>query len=241
MRRKCSIILFSSSNKFIVPPINDNLEQQARALYKAWFVDFEPFDGAQPSNWATGKLKDILELKRDTIKAGKNTVLPYLPIDVIPMNTLALSDVKPNSEAKSSLITFAKDDIVIGAMRVYFHRVIIAPFDGITRTTCFVLRPIDDVYLSYGLFCCDQDSSIEYAQTTSKGSTMPYAIWDGGLGDMEIIIPDKETAHHFNEIVLPMIRVIQSSYNENLRLRELRDSLLPRLMSGELDVSSLDI
>ena len=195
----------------------------------------------RPDNWNIGKLKDILVLKRNAIKAGDNTVLPYLPIDVIPMNTFALSDIKPNSEAQSSLITFNKDDIVIGAMRVYFHRVVIAPFDGITRTTCFVLSPIDDEYLSYGLLCCDQDSSIEYAQTTSKGSTMPYAVWDGGLGDMEITIPDKDSAQRFNEVVLPMVRLIQSSYDENLRLRKLRDTLLPMLMSGELDISDIDI
>lgn len=70
---------------------------------------------------------------------------------------------------------------------------------------------------------------------------MPYAVWDGGLGDMEIPIPDPKTAHRFNEIVMPMIRIIQSSFAENKNLRELRDSLLPRLMSGELDVSDLDL
>ena len=180
-------------------------------------------------------------MKRNAIKTGENTELPYLPIDVIPMNTFALSDVKPNEEAQSSLITFDKDDIIIGAMRVYFHRVIIAPFAGITRTTCFTLKPSDSDYLCFGLLCCDQDSSIEYAQTTSKGSTMPYAVWDGGLGDMDIVIPDKETAHAFNEVVMPMIRTIQSSYEEIKHLRDLRDSLLPRLMSGEIDVSGLDL
>ena len=221
--------------------INNNLQEQARALYRSWFVDFEPFDGSKPSNWKNGRLKDVLSLQRFSIKAGENTSLPYLPIDIIPMNTFGLSDVKPNEEAQSSLITFSKDDIVIGAMRVYFHRVIIAPFDGITRTTCFTLRPFNADYLGFSLLCCDQDSSIEYAQQTSKGSTMPYAVWDGGLGDMEIPIPDPKTAHRFNEIVMPMIRIIQSSFAENKNLRELRDSLLPRLMSGELDVSDLDL
>ena len=221
--------------------INNNLQEQARALYRSWFVDFEPFDGSKPSNWKNGRLKDVLSLQRSSIKAGENTSLPYLPIDIIPMNTFGLSDVKPNEEAQSSLITFSKDDIVIGAMRVYFHRVIIAPFDGITRTTCFTLRPFNADYLGFSLLCCDQDSSIEYAQQTSKGSTMPYAVWDGGLGDMEIPIPDPKTAHRFNEIVMPMIRIIQSSFAENKNLRELRDSLLPRLMSGELAVSDLDL
>ena len=221
--------------------INDNLLAATQAIYKSWFVDFEPFDGSKPSNWKNGRLKDVLSLQRSSIKAGENTSLPYLPIDIIPMNTFGLSDVKPNEEAQSSLITFSKDDIVIGAMRVYFHRVIIAPFDGITRTTCFTLRPFNADYLGFSLLCCDQDSSIEYAQQTSKGSTMPYAVWDGGLGDMEIPIPDPKTAHRFNEIVMPMIRIIQSSFAENKNLRELRDSLLPRLMSGELDVSDLDL
>ncbi len=221
--------------------INENLQAQARTLYKAWFVDYIPFEGTQPNHWKKGKLKDILTLKRNAIKAGENTELPYLPIDVIPMNTFALSDIKPNEEAQSSLITFDKDDIIIGAMRVYFHRVIIAPFAGITRTTCFTLKPSDKDYLCFGLLCCDQDSSIDYAQSTSKGSTMPYAVWDGGLGDMDITIPDKDTAHEFNELVLPMIKAIQASYEENKHLRDIRDNLLPRLMSGKLNVSDIDL
>ena len=241
-QRRIASILRSLDDKIeLNTAINNNLQEQARALYRSWFVDFEPFDGSKPSNWKNGRLKDVLSLQRSSIKAGENTSLPYLPIDIIPMNTFGLSDVKPNEEAQSSLITFSKDDIVIGAMRVYFHRVIIAPFDGITRTTCFTLRPFNADYLGFSLLCCDQDSSIEYAQQTSKGSTMPYAVWDGGLGDMEIPIPDPKTAHRFNEIVMPMIRIIQSSFAENKNLRELRDSLLPRLMSGELDVSDLDL
>ena len=70
---------------------------------------------------------------------------------------------------------------------------------------------------------------------------MPYAIWEGGLGDMEIAIPTLEIAQEFNEIVLPMLRQIQNSYFENNRLREIRDGLLPRLMSGEFDISDIEI
>lgn len=221
--------------------INNNLEQQAKALFKSWFVDFEPFGNVMPDDWEIGKLKDVLRLKRQSIKAGSNTILPYLPIDVIPMRTFSVTDFKPNEEAQSSLITFDKDDIIIGAMRVYFHRVVIAPCDGITRTTCFTLSPYRKDFLSFALLYCDQDSSIDYAQSTSKGSTMPYAIWEGGLGDMEIVIPPLKIAQEFNEIVLPMLRQIQNSYFENRSLRELRDSLLPRLMSGELDVSDIDL
>lgn len=241
-QKKIGAILSSIDNKIEENnQINKNLEQQARSLFKAWFVDFDPFANTMLSDWKKGKLKDVLKLKRQSIKTGENTTLPYLPIDVIPMRTFALTDFKPNAEAQSSLITFDKDDIIIGAMRVYFHRVVLAPCDGITRTTCFTLAPYNNEYLSFALLCCDQESSIDYAQSTSKGSTMPYAIWEGGLGDMEIIIPTPEIAKKFNEIVLPMLRQIQNSYFENNRLREIRDALLPRLMSGEVDVSNLDL
>lgn len=241
-QKKIACILKDLDDKIAVNnEINKNLQHQARMLYKAWFEDLVPFHGQVPANWTTGKLKDVLQLKRNATKAGQNQELPYLPIDVIPMNTFALSEVKPNEDAQSSLITFDRDDIVVGAMRIYFHRVVLAPFPGITRTTCFTLAPYDGDYLSFSLLCCDQDSTIEYAQTTSKGSTMPYAVWDGGLGDMRITIPDKETAHNFNELVLPMLRHIQASFSENRNLKGLRDSLLPKLMSGEIDVSDLSI
>lgn len=221
--------------------INHNLQQQARAIYREWFVDFAPNVGIMPTDWRLGRLKDILRLKRNAIKVGDEPLLPYLPIDVIPMNTFALTEFRPNAEAQSSLITFDTDDIVIGAMRVYFHRVVLAPFRGITRTTCFVLTPYDSDYLAFGLLCCDQDSTIDYAQTTSKGSTMPYAVWDGGLGDMEIAIPPRAVAQKFNDIVKPMLRQIQASYFENLNLRNMRDSLLPKLMKGEIDVSEIEL
>ena len=221
--------------------INNNLEQQVRSLFKSWFLDFKPFGYTKPSDWKYGKLKDILKLKRQSIKVGADVTLPYLPIDIIPIRTFALTELKPNSEAKSSLITFDKDDIVIGAMRVYFHRVVLAPCDGITRTTCFILSPYHKEFLSFALLYCDQDSSIDYAQSTSKGSTMPYAIWEGGLGDMKIVIPPFEIAQSFNKLVLPMLRQIQNSYFENKSLKELRDALLPKLMSGELDVSDINL
>lgn len=221
--------------------INNNLEQQAQALFKSWFVDFEPFGGVMPDDWKKGRLKDILKLKKNTIKAGENNELPYLPIDIIPMHSLALTEFKPNNDAQSSLIAFDKDDILIGAMRVYFHRVIIAPCAGITRSTCFVLSPTDKNYLVYGLLLCNQKESIEFAQTTSKGSTMPYAVWEGGLGELEIIIPSNEVAVNFNNLLLPSIKKIQKSYFENSRLEALRDTLLPKLMSGEIDVSKVDI
>lgn len=240
IQRKIAAILSALDEKIAINrAINENLQQQARALYKSWFVDFEPFDKRMPDLWKIGKLKDVLCLRKEVLKAGERTDLCYLPIDTIPMNTFALTSTRPNEEAQSSLLAFYRDDIIIGAMRVYFHRVIIAPFDGITRSTCFVLTPKDPNYLAFGLLCCDQDKSIDFAQQSSKGSTMPYAVWDGGLGELEIAIPPQDIASEFNTIIMPMIREIQKSYYETGILSNIRDTLSPKLMSGEIDVSAI--
>lgn len=236
-QKKIARILSSLDDKIeLNNKININLEQQAQALFKNWFVDFEPFGGKMPEGWKVGKLSDILCLKKNPIQPGEDTSLPYLPIDLIPIKSLAIREVRPNEEALSSLLRFDENDILIGAMRVYFHRVAIAPFDGITRTTCFVLEPFNPNYFAYAAITCNQDLAIDYAQKTSKGSTMPYAVWEGGLGDFEIPIPDEATAEKFNNIVKPLLEQIKQSYFENKTLQELRESLLPKLMNGEIEV-----
>lgn len=209
----------------------------AQSIFTSWFIDYEPFGGVKPSNWTNGKLSDILMQVKNTIKSGEEPDLPYVPIDELPMNSLGLNTFRPNDEAKSSLITFEKNDILIGAMRVYFHRVCVAPFRGITRSTCFVLRPIYAEYLEFALLICNQNSSIDFANSTSKGSTMPYAVWENGLADLSIDIPPMDVISDFSKIVNPMIEKIRDSLFEQHQLKATRDTLLPKLMTGEITVT----
>ena len=228
------------NNKF-----NADLEEMAQAIFKNWFVDFEPFKdgkfvdselGMIPEGWKVGRLKDLLYLRKDSIKAANKGNLPYLPIDTIPMHCLVATDFKSNDEAKSSLQTFEQNDIVVGAMRVYFHRVILAPCKGITRTTCFVLSVKNENALAYSLMQCNQDEAISFAEKTSKGSTMPYAVWDGGYGEYKVVIPPSEVMKSFNDLLSNFFSKMNKNAIENRTLSLLRDTLLPRLMSGELEV-----
>lgn len=234
-QKKIAAILSSLDEKIETNrKINARLEELAQALFKSWFIDFEPFGGQMPEDWNLGILSDELNLEKNAIKATDVGNLPYLPIDSIPMNHLGIEDYDRSENAQSSLITFRKNDILIGAMRVYFHRVILSPFDGVTRTTCFVLRPNKEFALPYLLLLCNQKSTIEYASLTSKGTTMPYAIWENGLGNMEIIIPSIEVLEKFYNAAMPLITKIRDSYKELRNIVSLRDTLLPKLMSGEL-------
>ncbi len=229
--------------------INRNLEQLLHTIFNHWFISFNNFKNVKfkqsplgdiPDGWNCGTLRDLLTLTKNPIKADETNGLPYLPIDIIPMNSLGISELKSDEEANSSLITFNKNDILIGAMRVYFHRVVISPCSGVTRSTCFVLNPKQKHHLSYLLLLCNLDRTIQYAQNTSKGTTMPYAVWDNGLGDMDIIIPQDNILLEFHKLVFPIIEKIRDSYLEINKLSKLRDILLPKLMSGEIDVSKIN-
>ncbi len=215
-------------------------EDLAQTYFQSWFVDYEPWGGAQPSDWAEGSLRDVLDLVKKSTRPGNKPERPYLPIDCLPMRSLGVNDFRPNEEAQSSLSLFDTDDILIGAMRVYFHRVSIAPFDGITRTTCFVLRPKVRAYLGFALLLCNQPSTIDFADASSKGSTMPYAVWDGGLAELKILVPPVAVVEQFQELVAPLIERVRDGLFEIRKLHDVRDEILPSLIAGVLEATELE-
>ena len=249
-------ILSTLDEKFEVNnQINKVLENMAQAIFKQWFVDFEfpnedgePYKssggdmieselGMIPKGWEVKVLGEIIDIIKQGTKPGEHLKdRKYNPIDTLPMKSIAINDFKPYEEAKSSLILFEKYDILIGAMRVYFHRVNLAPYKGITRTTTFVLRSkrIQDV--PYNLFLLNMDETIDYAERTSKGSTMPYAVWDNGMSNILVAYSNQELRNKFFQIIQPMLETIMKKSAENEVLIKLRDSLLPKLMSGEIRV-----
>jgi type I restriction enzyme, S subunit len=198
------------------------LEQMAQALYREWFVEFrapgvklrkatpeeQKVTGKDrfPAGWEIGRLGDIAQNTRETTETGTHLDdLPYVPIDLIPRQSLALAEARPGQEAKSSLLLFKKSDILFGAMRAYFHKVVIAPFDGVTRATCFVIRPANAIAYGYTVLTLFAESTVDYANTHSRGSTMPYAVWNGVLENMPVVIPTNTITLSFDELVKPML------------------------------------
>lgn len=232
-----------------------NLEELSQTLFKRWFVDFEfpdengnPYKsnggemidselGMVPKGWNFEKLKLLIENIKDNIRTKSLSQEDrYVPIDLIPKRKLTFYDYKSSNEAKSSLIKFKKNDILLGSMRVYFHRVSLAPFDGITRNTVFTLRPRDERYLYYLLNAINKDDFIQYAANNSKGSTMPYAVWDGILDEVTVLNPPLQYLIEFNSIVQKYFDISIILLKQNRQLEDLRDTLLPKLMSGEIEI-----
>ncbi len=259
--------------------MNQTLEEMAQALFKSWFVDFDPVHakadvksdeasehaaselgiskelmelfpsefeesemGMIPFGWVIGTLGDIVIQRNERITASEETkMLPYVPTDCIDSKSLSLSNIKSGEEAKSSLIKFYKGDILFGAMRPYFHKVCVAPVNGTTRTTVFVLNTHEKNDYAFGLLCLYQEATVSYATRHSTGTTIPYAKWLGVLEKMPIVIPGVKIRESFNSIIEPLLKKISSTYKEQVALQKTRDTLLPKLLSGELDVSEVEI
>ena len=150
--------------------INDNLEAMAKQLYDYWFVQFDfpneegkPYKssgGAMvwnekmkreiPQGWDIQNLADCLNLKTERvnisdIKASDN----YTPIEVIPRKQMSLHETAPLDNAVSGICRYNRRNILLSNRRVYFHKVCIAPFDGLTRDTVLVLEPYNSGNLGY--------------------------------------------------------------------------------------------
>ncbi len=219
------------------------LEEAAQRLYKEWFVDlhFPGYEDTEilngvPEKWRIGTLGEIaIDAGKRENKENRDNYNYYLPIDCLPKKSLSYQQMNDVSLAESSLVAFKPKDILFGAMRPYFHKVVVARDNGLTRSTCFVINSKDDdmrVFLTLLLFDTD---TIDYATQISVGTTMPYVRWKDFV-NMPVLIPSMEVCKNFNKIVEPMIYKANRLADGIIKIGEARDRLLPKLMSGEIEL-----
>ncbi|MBR6940464.1 MAG: restriction endonuclease subunit S, partial [Clostridia bacterium] len=232
------------------------LEAMAKQLYDYWFVQFDfPDENGKPYKSSGGKMVWNEELKRkipegweiitlgelfdkinDGCSASATNNLPYTPVDTLPTKKMSFSEFKSDEEANSSLIKYSKYDILFGAMRAYFHRVCIAPFNGITRTTTFVLRPKRKEELGYAFETINTDFAVAYAVANSVGTQQPYAEWDSNFADMKLACPPQKLRVKYSKKIHGIIEAVVEYNLQNQQLTSLRDFLLPMLMNGQVKV-----
>ena len=239
--------------------INDNLEQQAKLIYDYWFTQFDfPDENGKPycssggkmvwneqlkrnipENWKVAQLKDIFNVSGKPISRDDcQTDAYYTPIDVIPKRTMTFAGGLSAAEANSSLQVYEENNILLGAMRVYFHRVCISAQSGITRTTTLVLKPKVDEYLGYAYQVLNDDNAILYATKHSSGTQQPYIKWNDVLENYRFAMPSNpKLLYEYSKISEPLITKAKNCARETEQLRKLRDWLLPMLMNGQATIS----
>ena len=237
--------------------INDNLEAMAKQLYDYWFVQFDfpneegkPYKSSGgemvynerlkreiPKGWEILHLADCLSCKTERVdKSEIQKTDFYTPIEVIPRKQMSLNETVPIEEAVSGICRYKKGNILLSNRRVYFHKVCIAPFDGLTRDTVIVLEPIRKELLAYYYETVFSEKFIAYATKHSYGSEQPVLSWSAAQ-KFEILKPTNQLDYKFSTVVDNIIETVLNNHKEIGQLNKLRDELLPLLMNGQLTIA----
>ena len=228
--------------------INENLEQQAQALFKSWLVDFEPFKdgefveselGMIPKGWRVGTLSEISLFSKKKIKTSQLTKENYYSTENMLPNK---GGVITASSLPSTLYTpmCTLGDTIISNIRPYFKKIYYCKesFAGCSSDVlCFV--PISKEWSEYLFMALYDDNFFDYMMLGAKGTKMPRGD-KKQIMKYPLYIPNSDWLTKFNNIVHPIVQLIQNNRDESRRLATLRDTLLPKLMSGELKVNEVE-
>ena len=210
--------------QIIYSHVNDNLAEQVSSIYKAWFEDFIPFDGICPISWKHGFLADIATIasgKRPPMKSIQKTDIAVIPL------VGAASVMGYTTEANHT-------DRILITGRVGTHGVV-QRFNSPCWTSDNTLVITSDFYeYTYQIL-----QRIDY-HSMNRGSTQPL-ITQGDMNKLEILMPDQRIIEEFEVLAGQLMTEYETNLLENSKLAELRDSLLPKLLSGEIDVSDIQL
>lgn len=225
--------------------INDNLQQQAAAIFRSWFVDYVPFGGTVPDEWKNVTLEDITTLvsRGITPKYADDTGQIVINQKCIRNHMIDLSFARSHRpkvinnkwlQFGDLLINSTGDGTLGRAAQVWFQ-----PHNLTVDSHVTIVRPAAENMIFYiGLWGTQHEKEIESLHTGSTGQT---ELPRDRVKAIELFLPDKETLERFNALIAPMAAAIVSNQEENNRLASIRDALLPKLMSGKIDVSAIQL
>lgn len=227
------------------------LEEMAQMLYREWFVHFrfpghekvrmvESELGPIPEGWTPTRLGDLCSEKRRSVHPSEiDPETPYIGLEHLPRKSIALGEWGRAGDVGSMKLQFKRGEILFGKIRPYFHKVGVAPIDGVASSDAIVIVPSKEACTSAVLCCVSSDAFIQHAAQTSQGTKMPRANW-GVLIKYPLPTPEFSLLESFNGAVQPIVESLQNLVFRNRNLRTTRDILLPKLISGEISVEAAD-
>lgn len=204
--------------------INDNLERQVSVLYQSWFEDFELTNGVCPENWRYQELSaiaDIVSGKRPPVKS--EVCNQETPISIVGAASVMGFTSKANHTDK-----------ILVTGRVGTNGVIQR-----FNTPCWTSDNTLVITSPYYEFTNQILHRIDYS-SMNRGSTQPL-ITQGDMKKVVVLVPDEDTLAKFEVFAGSLMAKWEANIKENVKLASLRDTLLPRLMSGEIDVSGIHL
>ena len=158
---------------------------------------------------------------------------PYIGLEHMPRRSISLERWDSARKVTSQKKRFEKGEFLFGKLNPHFHKVGIAPCEGICSTDILVIRAISEEWSAFVLSCISTGRFVDFAARTSTGSTMPRTGWKA-LSRYQFAMPPVALATAYRKAVSPMLERIAVSVRESRMLADIRDALLPKLMSGSL-------
>jgi type I restriction enzyme S subunit len=243
--------------------MNRTLEKMAAALFKSWFIDFDPVHakadgrdtglptevadlfpdtfedsdlGPIPKGWKVGSLGDVADSPRRGVNPSNvPPATPYIGLDHMPRRCIALDTWDRAADVSSGKSQFKQGEILFGKLRPYFHKVGIAPMDGVCSTDIVVVKPKSQDWHGYVISLVSSKAFVDYTDSHSAGTKMPRTNWKD-MSRYPLTLPPLSVAKAFQSHVADFHRRIMLNVRQDRRLAVLRDALLPKLMSGEIEV-----
>ena len=210
--------------------LNEKLEEMAQAIFKSWLVDFEPFKdkpfheteiGYIPQIFESGVLGDLCTFKRGKGLLSKDAIFGNVPVIAGGMKPACYHNI---ANTKAPVVTVSGSGANAGYTQI--HNV-----DVWASDCSFIDSNCENLYYVY-CFLSRRPKLLRHSQT---GAAQPH-VKPADIHRFQVVIPTKDVINEFQQIVKPLFDRIGMNKKENDRLASLRDTLLPRLMSGELIV-----
>ena len=250
-QKRIAAILSSLDDKIeLNSRINGNLEQQAQALFKAWFVDFEPFKdgkfvdselGMIPEGWNIVEANHFMTISKDSINPTKNPMCLYTHYSIPAFDEALTPEIQFGHKIKSNKFLVRSGMTLFSKLNPRIKRIwfINEASDNSICSTEFI--PYESLGQNCYFLYCYLNSSMFYSQAMSlvNGATGSHQRFSPNETLKFLFAYKKEIVEEFNVLVAPTLKEMSELSLETRKISKLRDTLLPRLMSGELNVNTI--
>lgn len=238
-QQKIAAILSSLDDKIeLNNKINTNLEQQAQALFKNWFVDFEPFGGKMPEGWKVGKLSEIADYLNGLAMQKFRPLEDEEGLPVLKIKELRQGCYDESSELCSP--SKVKPEYIIHDGDVIFSWSGSLLVDIWCGGTCglnqHLFKVTSQTYEKWFYYLWTKHHLDRFIFLAADKATTMGHIKREELDKAEVVIPDDKTYQQLTAVIRPIIDELINNRIENRKLSQIRDGLLPKLMNGEIEI-----
>ena len=232
--------------------INDILEEMAQLIFESWFGDFEPFHefkqtkgGKIPEEFEVANLGDMAEISHSRVDTGEKNQTNYHLFNFTGHDENKLPEIKSSDEINSQKYEVGDNTVMVSKLNPRIHRiwrVKSAPKNAISSTEFVNLSPFESESLDFLYSVVNSDDFQDYLESHTTGTSGSHQrVKKKDILKYQFPLPPQGKLEEFNTVISPLYDIINRNRKENRELEKLRDTLLPKLMSGEIRVNDIEL